>query len=51
MNKRFRVVKHHHAGGEGRMMTRDQEQLILIGAFGAFWLGKPFFFSNFFYMD
>ena len=46
INKRCRVIKHHHAGeAGGRVLSRNQEELILIGAFGAFWLGIPFFFK------
>lgn len=41
INKRCRVVKHHRS--EGRVLSRNQEELILIAAFGAFWLGIPFF--------
>ncbi|KAG1806793.1 uncharacterized protein HD556DRAFT_1523126 [Suillus plorans] len=32
------VVKHHRTGGENRVLSQGQEELILIAAFGAFWL-------------
>lgn len=41
---RCRVIKHHRS--EGQMLSRNQEELILIAAFGAFWLGMLFFFLN-----
>jgi hypothetical protein len=28
---------HHRA--QGKMLTQDQEELLLVGAFGLFWLG------------
>ncbi|KIJ70548.1 hypothetical protein HYDPIDRAFT_122508 [Hydnomerulius pinastri MD-312] len=35
----FLVVKHHRTQGEGaRVLSQNQEELILIAAFGAFWL-------------
>lgn len=36
----FLVIKHHHHNhtAEGRMLSRNQEELILIAALGAFWL-------------
>lgn len=44
--KHRRVIKHHHSEG-GRVLSRNQEELILIGAVGAFWLGIPFFKISF----
>lgn len=44
--KHGRVIKHHHSEG-GRVLSRNQEELILIGAVGAFWLGIPFFKISF----
>ncbi|KAG1755678.1 hypothetical protein EDB19DRAFT_1625155 [Suillus lakei] len=32
------VVKHHRTEGENRVLSQSQEELILIAAFGAFWL-------------
>ncbi|KAG1833155.1 hypothetical protein EV424DRAFT_1367344 [Suillus variegatus] len=32
------VVKHHRTAGENRVLSQGQEELILIAAFGAFWL-------------
>jgi len=34
----FLVIKHHHTGEGGRVLSRNQEELVLIVAFGAFWL-------------
>ncbi|KAG6335640.1 hypothetical protein ID866_3456 [Astraeus odoratus] len=34
----FFVVKHHRSEGERRILTQEQEELVLIAAFGAFWL-------------
>ena len=33
----FRVAQHHMR--EGQLLTQTQEEMILIGGFGLFWLG------------
>lgn len=38
MDGRSRVIKHHRS--QGQVLSRNQEELILIAAFGAFWLGR-----------
>jgi len=39
------IVAHHRRSGQ--VFTQDQEEMILIGAFGLFWFGKSQF--GFFY--
>ena len=36
------IVTHHRRNGQ--VLTQDQEEMILIGAVGLFWFGKPVFF-------
>ena len=35
------IVTHHRRNGQ--VLTQDQEEMILIGAFGLFWFGKSVF--------
>ena len=44
-----RIFKHHHTAEGGRALSRNQEELVLIAALGAFWFGITAF-SNLFLM-